>query len=152
MFLILISMCSILLVDFYWVSLVAVSIVQDDLSYFNLQKDDLNLLTIFKKGADKISFSTVDLAIENFIYFSPIFIYFVNLSCWKPHDCFACFNRLPNKRYSIYQYNQEERIRQRDRQYGKGAIRRFEELLSQEQEEQESSRGGRGKTFVEGSE
>lgn len=47
MFLILISMCAILLVEFYWVSLVAVSIVQTDLSYFNLQKDQVNLLTIF---------------------------------------------------------------------------------------------------------
>jgi hypothetical protein len=60
-------------------------------------------------------------------------IYFLTVTFSTPHDCFECFNRLPNKRYSIYQFTQDERNRQRDRQYGKGAIERFESLLREDE-------------------
>jgi hypothetical protein len=41
-------------------------------------------------------------ALEEIVYNLPCTLYFVFLSMTTPHDCFACFNRLPNKRYSIY--------------------------------------------------
>lgn len=59
----------------------------------------------------------------------PFALYFAWMSFFAPHDCFECFNRLSTKRYSIFQYMQQERALQRDRQYGQGAIDRFNELL-----------------------
>ena len=55
------------------------------------------------------------------------------MSLMTPHDCFACFNRLPNNRYSIFQYTTEERNRFREHQFGQGAVDRFEKMLRKEQ-------------------
>lgn len=64
-------------------------------------------------------------------------LYFLFLSLTTPHDCFVCFNRLPNKRYSIYQYTQLERNNYREKQFGKGAVQRYKELVDRESDRQE---------------
>jgi hypothetical protein len=66
------------------------------------------------------------------LLFSPYAVYFAHHTFVTPHDCFVCFNRLQNRRYSIYQFTQEEKNAMRDRQYGQGAIERFEHLLEED--------------------
>ena len=55
----------------------------------------------------------------------------------RPHDCFQCFNRLPNKRYSIHQYTAEERNSHYAFHFGQGAVERFDELIREATRQQQ---------------
>lgn len=79
--------------------------------------------------------SSLELVFDLILMFSPYAVYFAHQTFVTPHDCFVCFNRLQNRRYSIYQFTQEEKNVMRDRQYGQGAIKRFENLLEEEKQE-----------------
>lgn len=69
------------------------------------------------------------ISLQELFLMYPFVLYFSYLTFFTPHDCYSCFNRLPNKRYSIYQFTQEERQRFRENTFGKGAIKRFEEMV-----------------------
>ena len=95
-------------------------------------------------------------SVEYFFLTSPFILYFAILTFQEPHDCFECFNRLPYKRYSIFQYTKLERNHNLENRYGKGAITRFEELVRQDQKKAEAKkeqqlRASRRKTVVRAS-
>lgn len=94
---------------------------------FKLSGDSLNYFMDKLKILKKYFYLTVGMQELSLMY--PFVLYFSFLTFFTPHDCFACFNRLPNKRYSIHQFTQEERQRLRDNTFGEGAIKRFEEMV-----------------------
>lgn len=65
----------------------------------------------------------------------PFFIFLLINTCWEPHDCFECFNRLPGVRYSIFQYSAYERNRNLEERYGRGAVKIYEDLVREAQKE-----------------
>jgi hypothetical protein len=44
----------------------------------------------------------------NTIELLPFFAFLIKSTLYPPHDCFTCFNKDPERRYSIYQYSQDE--------------------------------------------
>ena len=66
----------------------------------------------------------------------PFFVFFMT-NTWgqEPHDCFECYNRLPGVRYSSFQYSAYERNRNLESRYGKGAVKIYEDLVRQAQQE-----------------
>lgn len=57
-----------------------------------------------------------------FVTLLPYMVYFVIITYWEPHDCFNCFNRLSNTRYSIFQYTLTERNVFRENKIGMGFV------------------------------
>lgn len=48
--------------------------------------------------------------IVQFATVAPVLIFYVFISMNPPHDCYECFNRLPNTRYSIFQLTKAQRL------------------------------------------
>jgi hypothetical protein len=71
------------------------------------------------------------------LFLSPFFIFLATNTWQKPHDCFECYNRLPNVRYSSWQYSAFERNQLLESRYGRGAVRIYEDLIRQAQDELE---------------
>ena len=44
----------------------------------------------------------------NFVELMPVYAFLVKNLLYPPHDCFTCFNKDPERRYSIYQYTRDE--------------------------------------------
>ena len=75
--------------------------------------------------------------VSQFVYCVPFTVYLAFMTFTRPHDCFQCFNRLPNKRYSIHQYTAEERNSHYEHQFGQGAVERFDELIREATRQQQ---------------
>lgn len=73
----------------------------------------------------------------------PILSYYIYLVFTPGHDCFECFNRLPNTRYSIFQLSRYEANRRREEVDGEGAVRNYKQLIAQAEKEamMESGKG-----------
>jgi len=56
----------------------------------------------------------------------PILIYYVFICIDAPHDEFACFNRLPNSRYSIYQLSRYDLVKRKQEVDGIGAVKSYQ--------------------------
>lgn len=60
--------------------------------------------------------------------FLPEILYFSVIMIFEPHDCFICFSRIGQGRYSLFQYTALERNRIYEQQIGEGAVRMHKEL------------------------
>ena len=76
----------------------------------------------------------------NLTLMNPFLVFLVVNSYQTPHDCFTCFNRLPSKRYSSYQYTQEESNHNLEQKFGLGAVKKYEELIRLAEQEVEQER------------
>lgn len=47
-------------------------------------------------------------SVLNVVEMIPVFTFLLKNTIFPPHDCFTCFNKDPERRYSIYQYSKEE--------------------------------------------
>lgn len=59
----------------------------------------------------------------------PIIAYLAFITCRPPHDCFKCFNRHPNLRYSIFQFDRFERQLQHEQKVGKRVANYLDNLI-----------------------
>jgi hypothetical protein len=48
------------------------------------------------------------MALLNIAELLPFFVFLLKNTLYPPHDCFTCFNKDPDRRYSIYQYSKQE--------------------------------------------
>lgn len=47
-------------------------------------------------------------AFSSVVEMAPYGVYLAVSIVYKPHDCFRCFGKDPERKFSIYQYNKEE--------------------------------------------
>lgn len=68
-------------------------------------------------GSENHSFSPMDdkfaefwlaMTLLNITEIIPFFFFVLKNTLYPPHDCFVCFNKDPERRYSIYQYSHDE--------------------------------------------
>ena len=53
---------------------------------------------------------------------APYLVFLIVNTVYKPHDCFRCFGKDPERKFSIYQYTQDERKEIERNKRGKGAL------------------------------
>lgn len=73
---------------------------------FHAAKPGKSALGYFIESADMSTLNFASFVFVLVVFNAPYLIYFGMNSLFPPHDCFECFNRLGNKRYSIFQYTQ----------------------------------------------
>ena len=53
----------------------------------------------------------------------PYMLYLAINTMYRPHDCYKCFGKDPERKFSIYQYTKEERKAFETKKKGKGALK-----------------------------
>ena len=58
----------------------------------------------------------------------PIIAFLLSNTLYPPHDCFKCFGKDPERRYSVYQYTKEEHDIRKEQIRGEG-LRKNEAMM-----------------------
>ena len=56
------------------------------------------------------------------IEISPYLIFLIVTSYYKPHDCFRCFGKDPDRKFSIYQFTKDQMKQMERIKRGRGAL------------------------------
>jgi hypothetical protein len=70
---------------------------------FLLGKGDESYITFFFSNLWRC------IVITSLVEISPYLIFLAVNTVYKPHDCFKCFGKDPERKFSIYQYTKDEK-------------------------------------------
>lgn len=73
----------------------------------------------------------------NLVELMPFYAFLVKNTIYPAHDCFTCFNKDPERRYSIYQYTndewKQELFKQKPEELRKSEARALTQIFEQEE-------------------